>query len=164
MLESDTNHRTSHQSTQYHLEARSKACETATMASWLVSWCFEPNQPQGITSGLNTDFSLSPIYSTSHYTTSLFFFSNHSSNSIHNFGTQNQKNNNTCFGAYLYSVNTQHGNLHPAGWPILLCGPTQEPVLACMAINWPTPGFKERAFKLCGNEGGGLGWARNSVV
>ena len=33
------------------------------------------------------------------------------------------------FLAYLYSVGTQHGNLHPAGRPILFCGPTQEPVL-----------------------------------
>ena len=54
----------------------------------------------------------------------------HNPNSIHNFGRQNQKNNNTCFGAYLYSASTQHGNLHPARWPILSCGPTQEPVLA----------------------------------
>ena len=30
------------------------------------------------------------------------------------------------FGAYLYSAGTQHGNLHPAGWLILFCGPTQE--------------------------------------
>ena len=30
------------------------------------------------------------------------------------------------FWAYLYSAGTQHGNLHPAGWPILFCGPTQE--------------------------------------
>ena len=34
------------------------------------------------------------------------------------------------FLAYLYSVGTKHGNLHPAGWPILDCGPTQEPMLA----------------------------------
>ena len=34
------------------------------------------------------------------------------------------------FLAYLYSAGTQHGNLHPAGWPILFCRPTQEPVLA----------------------------------
>ena len=27
-------------------------------------------------------------------------------------------------------MDTQHRNLHPAGWPILFCGPTQEPVLA----------------------------------
>ena len=30
------------------------------------------------------------------------------------------------FLAYFYSAGTQHGNLYPAGWPILLCGPTQE--------------------------------------
>ena len=29
----------------------------------LVSWCFVPSQPQRITSGLNTNFTLSPIYS-----------------------------------------------------------------------------------------------------
>ena len=28
----------------------------------LVSWCFEPSQPQRITSGLKTNFSLSPSY------------------------------------------------------------------------------------------------------
>ena len=32
--------------------------------------------------------------------------------------------------AYLYYASTLHGNLHPAGWPISFCGPTQEPVLA----------------------------------
>ena len=32
-------------------------------ASQLVKWCFEPSQPQGITSGLNTNFRLSPSYS-----------------------------------------------------------------------------------------------------
>ena len=31
------------------------------------------------------------------------------------------------FLAYLYSAGTQHGNLHPARWPILFCGPTHEP-------------------------------------
>ena len=35
------------------------------IVSWLVSWCFEPSQPQRITSGLKTNFSLSP--SLSHY-------------------------------------------------------------------------------------------------
>ena len=34
------------------------------------------------------------------------------------------------FLTYLYSTVTQHRNLHPAGCPILFCGPTQEPVLA----------------------------------
>ena len=31
--------------------------------SQLVSWCFEPSQPRRITSGLNTNFTLSPNYS-----------------------------------------------------------------------------------------------------
>ena len=34
------------------------------------------------------------------------------------------------FLAYLYSADTQLRNLHPAWWPILFCGPTQEPMLA----------------------------------
>ena len=34
------------------------------------------------------------------------------------------------FLAYLYFAGSQNGNLHLAGWPILLCGPTQEPVFA----------------------------------
>ena len=33
-------------------------------------------------------------------------------------------------GGCLYAGGTQLGNLHPAGWPILFCGPTQKPVLA----------------------------------
>ena len=42
------------------------------------------------------------------------------------------------FLAYLYSAGTQHGSLHPAGWPILFCWPTQEPVLATASTgkNW----------------------------
>ena len=32
------------------------------------------------------------------------------------------------FLAYLYAAGTQHGNLHPAGLPILLCRPTQEKI------------------------------------
>ena len=70
-----------------------------------VSWYFEPSQPQRITSGLNTNFTLSPSYSfhRSSYYKSCFVL------------------------AYLYSADTQHGNLPPAGWPVLFCGPTQEP-------------------------------------
>ena len=34
-----------------------------TGTSYLVSWCFMPSQPQRITSGLNTIFTLSPSYS-----------------------------------------------------------------------------------------------------
>ena len=32
--------------------------------------------------------------------------------------------------AYLYSAGSQHGNLHPAGRPILFCEPTQEPCVS----------------------------------
>ena len=71
--------------------------------SQLVSWWFEPSQPQRITSGPNTNFILSHIYS------------------FHKPWYQKW-----CFLAYLYSAGTQHGTLHPAGWPILFCGPTQE--------------------------------------
>ena len=50
------------------------------------------------------------------------FFKNHNTNSIHNFGMKTDKNK-TCFWAYLFSAGTQQGKLHPAGWPILFCGP-----------------------------------------
>ena len=43
---------------------------------------------------------------------------------------QENKNNNTYFGAYLDSVGTQHRNLHREGWTFLFCGPTQEQELA----------------------------------
>ena len=34
------------------------------------------------------------------------------------------------FWAYLYSASTQHRNLPSAEWPILFCGPTQEPCVS----------------------------------
>ena len=90
----------------------------------LVSWC------KGLHQGWKqTSVYFQFIHSTSHYTPSLFF-SNHNSHSIHNFETRTQKNNNAYFGACLYCTGTRHGNQHPAGWPTLFCGPTQEPVLA----------------------------------
>ena len=75
--------------------------------SYLVSRCFETSQPQRITSGLNTNFTLSPSYSF------------HKSSYHKSF-----------FWAYLYSAGTKHGSLHPAGWPILFCGHTQEPCVS----------------------------------
>ena len=66
--------------------------------SYLVTWCFEPSQPQRITSGLNKNFILSPSYSLH--------------KSLHNKSYVSL--------AYLYSAGTQHGNLHPAGWTISL--------------------------------------------
>ena len=69
----------------------------------------QPSPLQRITSGLNTNFTLSPGHSfhkSSYHKSCVFFL------------------------AYLYSAGTQNGNLHPGGWPVLFCGPTQEPVLA----------------------------------
>ena len=68
----------------------------------LVSWCFERTQPQWLHQGrTQTSVYLQVIHSTSHYTTSLYC-SNHSSNSIHNFGTQNQKNNNIFLSLFIF--------------------------------------------------------------
>ena len=91
----------------------------------LLSWCFEPSQPQKITSGLNTYFTLSPSYSfhkSSHHNAQVMFF-----------------------WAYFYSTGAQHRNLHPAEWPNLFCRPTQEPLLATANAgkNW------ERFWKKC---------------
>ena len=38
-------------------------CRVSFSKSGLVSWCFEPSQPQRMTSGLNTNFALSPNFS-----------------------------------------------------------------------------------------------------
>ena len=39
----------------------------------------------------------------------------------------------------------QHGNLHPAGWPILFYGPTQQPVLATADAGKNWSGFGKNA-------------------
>ena len=67
--------------------------EAGPLSIYLLSWCFEPSQPQRISSGLNTNFNLQVIYFTSVLLLLLFL-------------------------AYSYSAGTQHGNLHPAGRPI----------------------------------------------
>ena len=79
--------------------------------SYLVSWCFKPSQPQRITSGLHTNFTLSPSYS------------------LHK-SLYHKPYLLLLFLAYLYSAGTQHGNPHPAVWPILFCGPTQGPCVS----------------------------------
>ena len=99
--------------------------------SWLVN-TLSPVNNKGIHQGWTQNFNLSPSYSfhkSLYHKSFNFFFSNYSSNSIHNFGTQSMKNNNTFFWAYLYFVNTQHENLHSAGWPILFWGLHRNPVL-----------------------------------
>ena len=57
---------------------------------------------------------------------------------------------NTCFGAHLYSATTQHGNLYPAEWSLLFCGPTQEPVVATANTGKLGRGFGKNA---------GVSWA-----
>ena len=59
----------------------------------LLSWYSGPSQPQRITSGLKTNFNLSPSYSVHNYDFTIrLLFSNHGSIYIHmNFGTQTQK-------------------------------------------------------------------------
>ena len=47
--------------------------------------------------------------------------------------------------AYLYSTGTQHGNLHAPGWPILFCGPTQEPVVVAANTGKLGRGFGKNA-------------------
>ena len=66
-----------------------------------------------------------------HSTSEFFFFTSHHTASH-------------VFWAYLHSVGTQHGSLHPAGWPILFCGPTQELVLATA-----NAGKTQRFWKKC---------------
>ena len=94
-----------------------------------LSWCFEPSQPQRMTSGLNTNFILSPGYSfyKSLHQKSYAFFS-------------------FFFSLFICCAGTQHGNLHPARWPILFCGSTQEPVLAAANTRKKT---WERFWKNC---------------
>ena len=55
---------------------QSGATQRGEWVSKSVSWCFEPSQPQRITSGLNTNFTLSPGHSfhQSSYHESCFFF------------------------------------------------------------------------------------------
>ena len=116
-----------------------KSAQTSNLASFylkilsgysqLVSKCFEPSQPQRITSGLNTNSSLSPSYS---FHKSLYhrsFLSNQSSYSIQNFGTQNQKNNNMFWSLFIFR---EHSTRESASsrMTLFFCGPTQEPVLA----------------------------------
>ena len=54
------------------------SCKAQWKEDALVSWCFEPRQPQRITSGLNTNFNLSSSHSfqkSSYHKSCLFFFS-----------------------------------------------------------------------------------------
>ena len=90
---------TSDEDKAVHFFCRESPCgprvqfRTCMIAEWfsgiyyqqqLLSWCFEPSQPQRITLGLNTNFTLSPSYAfhkSSYYKScylSLFIFRGHS--------------------------------------------------------------------------------------
>ena len=91
-----------------------------------------------------TSFYLLVIHSTSHYPTSLFF-SNHSSNYIHNLGTQTQKNKHRKTREKFWEENAGEwaGRVNISRKKFLAVS------VAYMAIWWFTPGFKGRTFKLC---------------
>ena len=121
---------------------------------WLqmVSWYFEPSQPLRIISGLNyqrlVSCAFSPVNHKGLYqgwnqaskSNSYLVipqvillqvsFSQPTTQIISTISRHKPTKTVTCFGAYLFFVGTQYWNLHPAGWPILFCGPTQESVLA----------------------------------
>ena len=67
-------------------------CVVAIPLSLIVSWCFEPHQPQ--MSGMNTNFTLSPSYS---FHKSLY-----------------HKSCCCCFLAYLYSAGNRYSTREPA--------------------------------------------------
>ena len=74
-----------------------------------VSWCFSysPVNHKGLHLGWTQ---------TSIYLQNIHFTSNHTTSHV--------------FWAYSHSAGTQQGKLHLAGWPILFCGPTQEPCVS----------------------------------
>ena len=77
----------------------------------LVSWCFEPCHLKGLHQGwTQTSVHLQATYCTSHNTASLCL-PNHSSNSIQNFGTEYQKNNNTSWSVFIFR---EHSTREPA--------------------------------------------------
>ena len=47
---------------------------TACYIIYLVSWCFKPSQPQRITSGLNTNFTVTPSYTLFHKSLSCLLY------------------------------------------------------------------------------------------
>ena len=144
----------------------------------LVGWCFEPSQPQRIiTSGLKTNFNLSPSYSfhkSSYHKScfvSLFIFRGHStrgtciqqSDLFYSVGLHRnqywrqltQEKLGRGFGKNAGKW-TGRVEISKEEWVSLLVLQAQSArkkflavSVACMAIYWPTPGFKGRTFKLC---------------
>ena len=94
-------------------------------------WCFEPSQPQRITLGLKTNVSLPPSYSFHELLYHKSLFLKPQLKFYPQFRNANPKKTITHVLELIYmprALNT--GDLHRAGWPILFCRPSQEPVLA----------------------------------
>ena len=122
-----------------------------------VCWCFEPSQPQRITSGLNANFILFPSYSfhKSWYYKScffvVFFWPIYMPRAL-NMGTCIQQCD-LFYSAGLYR-NEKIGRgfwKHAGEWTgrVEINKKSLAVSIACMAIYWPTPGFKGRTFKHC---------------
>ena len=135
---------------------------TTGEVSQLASWCFEPSQPQRITSGLNTNVILSPSYSfhKSSYHKScllcLFTFRGHS--------TQEPASGRVTYfilRAYTGTMSQPQPTQDKSGEVLekmQVNGPKRQILarkksiavsVACMAMYRPTAGFKGRTFKLC---------------
>ena len=92
-------------------------CRGLATFLYLVSWCFEPSQPQRITSGLNTNLLyLQVIYFTSHFITShaffyfsLFLFREHSTREL-------ASNRVTYFILRAYTGTSASHNQHRKNW------------------------------------------------
>ena len=83
----------------------------------LVSWRSYPCQPQRITSGLKTNFNLSPCYSSQKSLNHKFLFLKPQLKILSTITERKARQTKRMFWtieAYLYSVATQHGNLNPA--------------------------------------------------
>ena len=141
-------------------------CVERNFGKWhfLVSWCFEPSQTQRIILGLYTNFILSPNYSVhkpSYHRScfcfcffyNLFIFRGHSTResassrvtycilrAYTGTGASHMKNS----GKLLEKNAGERTGLVEIGQKKSLAVD-----IACMAIYWPTPGFKGRTFKLC---------------
>ena len=102
-------------------------------------WCTPLSHPFQVCLWIMDPHSRAPKKNTSHENELVGDLSPVSHKGLHQGWTQTSlyhqvihftSHHNTFFLAYLYSAGTQHGNLHLAGWPILFCGPTQEPCVS----------------------------------
>ena len=97
----------------------------------LVSWCFEPSQPQGITSGLLETRSVSYLVLWAQSTTKVYIRAEHKLHSSqgHSFHKSSYHKSRFFFSLFIFC---RHSTWEPASgrWPILFCRPTQEPCVS----------------------------------